>query len=178
MRALNSSGVLDETTEEGRLFQTGIVLGKNEFFRASICKVSGVLKFVRCPGSSVWSRGQVLIFAKRHCTGVNLVEEGQGRRLPTGLQGWPLKFVQHIADTTCTCISPSPAGPSGSCTLHLLHQCYLSVMIGMPNRSCILELRSNQCLVCNFLSVPRCQCQVVRRKPIVLVAFHEISETC
>ena len=36
MRALNSSGVFDETTEEGRLFQTGIVLGKNEFFRASL----------------------------------------------------------------------------------------------------------------------------------------------
>ena len=31
MRALNSSGVFDETTEEGRLFQTGIVLGKNEY---------------------------------------------------------------------------------------------------------------------------------------------------
>ena len=77
MRALNFSGVLDETTE-GRLFQTGIVLGKNEFFRAStISKVSGVLKFVRFPGTSnVWSRGQILIFVKRHCTIVNLVEEG------------------------------------------------------------------------------------------------------
>ena len=28
--------VLDRTTEEGRLFQTGIVLGKKEFFRASL----------------------------------------------------------------------------------------------------------------------------------------------
>ena len=34
MRVLNSSGVLDETTEEGRIFQTGIVLGKNEFLRS------------------------------------------------------------------------------------------------------------------------------------------------
>ena len=41
--ALNSSWVLDETTEEGRLFHTGIVLGKNEFFRASlISMVSGI----------------------------------------------------------------------------------------------------------------------------------------
>ena len=40
MRALNSSGVLDETTEEGRLFQSGIVMGKNEFFRASLFKVN------------------------------------------------------------------------------------------------------------------------------------------
>ena len=43
----------------------------------TISKVSGVLKFARCPGTSnVWSRVQILIFIKRHCTGVNLVEEG------------------------------------------------------------------------------------------------------
>ena len=43
----------------------------------AISKVSGVLKFASCPGTSyVWSRGQILIFVKRHCTGVNLVEEG------------------------------------------------------------------------------------------------------
>ena len=35
IEALNSSIVLDETTEEGRLFQTGKVQGK-EFFRASL----------------------------------------------------------------------------------------------------------------------------------------------
>ena len=40
-------------------------------------KVSGALKFVSCSGTSnVWSWGQILIFVKRHCTGVNLVEEG------------------------------------------------------------------------------------------------------
>ena len=37
MRALNSSAVFDETTEEGRLFHKGIVLGKKkEFFRPYI----------------------------------------------------------------------------------------------------------------------------------------------
>ena len=36
MRALNSSGVLDETTEEGRLFHIGIFLGKKEFFGTSL----------------------------------------------------------------------------------------------------------------------------------------------
>ena len=36
LRALNSSMVLDATTEEGRLLHNGIVLGKNEFFRASL----------------------------------------------------------------------------------------------------------------------------------------------
>ena len=70
---------------------------------------------------------------------VDVYAQHHGRLLPTGLQGWPLKFVQHIADASC--ISPSPAGPSGSCPLHLLHLCNLSFMIGMSNRSCILKLK-------------------------------------
>ena len=32
------------------------------------------------------------------------------------------------------------------------------------NRCCILELRANQCFVCNFLSVPRCKGQIVPKK--------------
>ena len=79
-----------------------------------------------------------------------------------GLQGWPLKFVQHIADATC--ISPSPAGPPGSCPLHLLHLCNLSFVIGTPNMSCILELRANQLLYATSFNVPRCQCQTVPKK--------------
>ena len=66
--------------------------------------------------------------------------------LPTGLQGWPLKFVQHIADATC--IYPSTAGPPGCCLPHLFHLCNLSFIIGMPNMSCILELWANECFVC------------------------------
>ena len=30
-----------------------------------------------------------------------------------GLHGWPFKFVKHVADATG--VSPSPAGPPGSC---------------------------------------------------------------
>ena len=30
------------------------------------------------------------------------IEKGSGRLLPTGIQGWPLKFVQYIADATCS----------------------------------------------------------------------------
>ena len=96
----------------------------------------------------------------------------KGGLLPTGLQGWPLKFVQHIADATC--ISPSPAGPPCSCPLHLLYLCNLSFEIGMPNRSCILELRANHCLICNILSrvsVPRCQCQIAPKKTHCLSCF-------
>ena len=59
---------------------------------------------------------------------------------------------------------PSPAGPPGSCPLHLLHLSNLSFMIWMPNRCCILELRANQCFVCNFISVPRCKGQIAPKK--------------
>ena len=59
-----------------------------------------------------------------------------------------------------TCVSPSPAGPPGSCPLHLLYLLNLSFMIGLPHRCCILELSANQCFLCNFLRVPRRQCQI------------------
>ena len=65
--------VLDETTEEGRLFHIGIVLGKKEFFRASLytkylvycdsCDALVLLKF----GAGV----RYLSLSR-----VNLVEEG------------------------------------------------------------------------------------------------------
>ena len=48
--------------------------------------------------------------------------------------------------------------------LHLLHLSSLSIIIGMPNRSCILKLRMDQCFLCNFLSMPRCQCRIARKK--------------
>ena len=70
-----------------------------------------------------------------------------------GLQGLPLKFTQHVADATG--VSLSPAGSPGSCPLHILHLSNLSIMKGVPNRCCILELRADQCFVCYFLIVPR-----------------------
>ena len=77
-----------------------------------------------------------------------------------GLQGWPLMFVRHFTDAT----GVPPACPPGCSPLHLLHLSSLSIIIGMPNWSCILKLRSNQCIVCNFLGMPRCQCQIAPRK--------------
>ena len=76
--------------------------------------------------------------------------------------GWPLKLVQHIADANC--VPPSPAGPPSSCPLHLLYLLNLKFVIGIPNRCCILELRSNQCFVCNFLCMLRCQSQIAPKK--------------
>ena len=55
----------------------------------------------------------------KQCTEVNLVEEGLGGLLPAGPQGWPLKFVQNVADATGA--SPFSAGQPGCCLLHILH---------------------------------------------------------
>ena len=90
-----------------------------------------------------WVPGSGIVFIKRHCTGVYLVEEGSGGPLSAGLHGWLLKLVKHITDATG--VPPSPAGPPGGSFLHLLHLRSLNFIIEMPNRSCILKLRTNQC---------------------------------
>ena len=66
--------------------------------------------------------------------------------------------------TNATGVPPSPAGPPGCSLLHLLQLSSLSFIIGMPNRSCILKLRTNQYFVCNFFCMPRCQCQIAPKK--------------
>ena len=85
-----------------------------------------------------------------------------GRLHPAVLQGWPLEFVQHIIHATH--VTPSPAGPQGCCLPHFLHHFCLSFIIGMPNRSCILNLRMNQYSVCNFLCVPRWKNPIAPKK--------------
>ena len=78
-----------------------------------------------------------------------------------------LQELSSIIIVIATCISPSPAGPLGNCPLHLLHLCNLSFVIGLAelqNTSCILELRANQCIICNFHRLPRCQCQIAPKK--------------
>ena len=73
--------------------------------------------------------------------------------------GMATRFVQHIVDATP--VPPSPAGPPVCGLLHFLHLFCRSFIIGIPNRSCILEHRTNQCFVCNFLCMPRCKSQIV-----------------
>ena len=68
------------------------------------------------------------------------------------------RLVQHVAKVSC--IPPWPAGSPSSCPLHLLYLLNLKFVTGIPNRSCILKLGVNQCSVCNFLSMPRCQGQI------------------
>ena len=41
----------------------------------------------------------------------------------------------------------------GSSAVHLIYPLNLKFVIGIPNRCCILQLRPNQCFVCNFLSI-------------------------
>ena len=77
--------------------------------------------------------------------------------------------------------------PPGCCLLHFLHLFCLSFIMGMPNRSCILKLRTNQCFlllysqqsiadyyweaVCNVLCVPRCKSQIAPKKTQCLSCF-------
>ena len=48
-----------------------------------------------------------------------IMKEKQGGLIPTGLKRWPLKLIKHLADTTC--VTPSPAGPTGCCPLNFLY---------------------------------------------------------
>ena len=77
-----------------------------------------------------------------------------------------LMYVQHVTDATG--VSPTPAGPPGSCPLHLLHLSNLRFMIGMPNRRTnVLYSTSLECL--------DAKANLQRRKTIV---FDKISEMC
>ena len=69
-------------------------------------------------------------------------------------------YHRRYWSSSISCRSTSP----GCSPLHLPHLSRLSFIIGMPNRSCILKLRTNQCFVCNFFSMPRCQCQIAPKK--------------
>ena len=78
--------------------------------------MSGIYNIGHCvrPGRfQTASRGQVLVFFYRHSTRMYLMKEKQGGLIPTGLKRWPLKLIKHLADTTC--VTPSPAGPTGCC---------------------------------------------------------------
>ena len=59
-----------------------------------------------------------------------------------GVQGWPLKLIQHIANATC--IPPSPAGQRSSCPLHLLYLSNLSFCLAHLSRRLIGELIVNE----------------------------------
>ena len=77
------------------------------------------------------SRGQVLVFFYRHSTRMYLMKEKQGGPISTGLKRWPFKFIKHLADTTC--VSPSPAGPTGGCPLNFLYLINLKFWVRAPN---------------------------------------------
>ena len=84
--------------EEGRLFQSRIVLGKNKFSRASLyyrqivlCIVIHAMPELRVR-LKLGARVRYLSLS-RDTSGVYLVGEGYGGPLTAGLQGWPLKFV-------------------------------------------------------------------------------------
>ena len=115
------------------------------------------------------SRGQVLVFFYRHSTRMYLMKEKQGGRIPTGLKRWPLNLIKHLADTTC--VTPSPASPTGCCPLNFLYLINLKFWVRAPNGCCILNFRLNQSFVCNFLSTLRCKSQIPAKETKCLSCF-------
>ena len=124
----------------------------------TVCLVSTILgtDIVWWPGRfQTVSRGQVLVFFYRHIIRMYHMKEKQGGPIPRGLKRWPLKFIKHLANTTC--VSLSPAGLTGCCPLNFLYLINLKFWVRAPNGCCILKFRPNQSFVCNFLSTPRCK---------------------
>ena len=120
-------------TEGDRLFQCGIFRGEKGTLQGiTVCLVSAVLS----TSFQTVSRGQLLVFFKRHYFTMNLVKEKQGGLVPPGLKRWPFKLIKHFADTTR--ISPSPAGPAGCCPLNFLNLINLKFRVRAPNGCCIL----------------------------------------
>ena len=83
------------------------------------------------------------LFFYRHSTTINFMKENQGGLIPTGLKRWPLKRIEHFADTTC--VSPSPAGPAGCCPLNFIYLinlqfCLRFVIVVFPDHSHLLFL--------------------------------------
>ena len=114
------------------------------------------------PGSDIYLYQETL-YRSEYC-------KRKFRRTSTcSAPGMATRVRQHIVDATP--VPPSPAGPPGGCRLHFLHLFCLSFIIGMPNRSCILELRTNQCFVCNFLCMPRCKSKIAPKKTQCLSCF-------
>ena len=97
---------------------------------------------MRCPCSSqIWCAGvRYLSFSR------DTVSESCIRRLRrTAPCGPPVMTTQaRPACHRCYLYSPSPAGSPSSCPLHILYLFNLKLVIGIPNRCFILELRANQ----------------------------------
>ena len=178
MRALNSSVVFDETTEEGRLFHKGIVLGEKKNSSEHQCRpyilcnvnhempwyfLSSVL------GSDIYLYQETL-YLSESC------KRKLRRTSPCGPPGMATQvrptYRQRYSCYAIACRSTrllSSALSSPFC---------LSFIIGMPNISCILKLRTNQCFVCNFLCVPRCKSQLALKKPQCRCCFSRNFRKC
>ena len=147
--------VLDETTEEGRLFQTEIVLGKMSFsghhYRHHYRQIVLYTVIHAMPEFALgWVPG----------SGICLYQETLYRSVSCRRR---LRRTA-LCGTAGMATQARQAYHRRYCLLHLLHLLSLSFMIGMPNRGCILKLRMNQCFVCNFFCMPRCQCQIAPKK--------------
>ena len=154
-----------------RLFHNGIVLAKKEFFRASL-----YMQDINC---IVIHEISLLFLSLELGLGTYLYQETlylseSCKRKVRKTAPFELPGMTTQVRAACrrrNFVPPLRAGPSVMCPLHLHHLLNLSFMKGMPNTRCILELRANLCFVCNFFSVPRCQCQIARKKTHYLSCY-------
>ena len=107
---------------------------------------------------------------------MNLVKEKQGGLVPIGLKRWPFKLIKHFADATG--VSPSPAGPAGCCPLNFLNLINLQFRVRAPNGCAYSSLGRTKVLYATSFVLLGAKAKFLRRKPSVLVALEEISETC
>ena len=177
MKALNSSAVFDETTEEGRLFHKGIVLGKknsseHHYRPCILCIVNYEMPWYFLSwvlGSDIYLYQETL-YRSESCK----------RKLKKTSPCGPPEMATRVHPTyhqrySCYAIACRSTWLLSSA---LSPPFFLSFIIGMPNRSCILKLRTNQCFVCSFHVCRGARAKLLRRKPNVLVALQEISEIC
>ena len=107
--------------------------GKKEFFRASLY-VWYLQYWALCDdlvAFKLWAGVRYLSFSIDTTPECILWKRSREYR-----SVWPLKFIKHLADTTC--VSPSPAGPTGGCPLNFLYLINLKSWVRDPNGCCIL----------------------------------------
>ena len=157
--------VLDETTEEGRLFQTEIVLGKMSFsghhYRQIVLYtvIHAMPKFALgwVPGSGICLYQETLyrsVSCRRRLRRTALC--GTAGMATQARQAYHRRYWSSSISCRSTWLQSSAPSPPSQSEFH-----DRDAKIGA---ACILKLRTNQCFVCNFFCMPRCQCQIAPKK--------------
>ena len=138
--------------------------------------MSGVCSIEHYVSCQTVSRGHILVFFNRHCSTMNLVKEKQGGLVPPGLKRWPFKLIKHFAHTTYVChlLQVQRAAVLWTFSIWLIW----SFVWGLQMGAAYSSLGWTKVLYATSLGLLGAKAKFLRRKPSVLVALEEISETC